>query len=110
MQSQLFTAVWIRYPESDKKRRIYLWLERSRAFWKKLLLTWVFKNDSESFLRMTVKNDSESFLKMTRQGYGNAMTQREKNVLKQKTKPQRLGCIVKLKSLGLQEWGCWKDW
>lgn len=51
-----------------------------KSLWKKLHLTWVFKNDSESFLRMTVKNDSESFLKMTRQGYGNAMTQREKKM------------------------------
>ena len=50
---------------------------------------------------MTVKNDSESFLKMTRQGYGNAMTQREKkNVSKQKARPQRPKGTVKVKSLG----------
>lgn len=51
---------------------------------------------------MTVKNDSESFLKMTRQGYGNAMTQRKKkNVLKQKTRPQRPKGTGKVKSLGI---------
>lgn len=40
-------------------------------------LTWVFKNDSESFLIVTIKNDSK-FLKMTRQGYANTRTLKEK--------------------------------
>ena len=78
MQLQPFIAVWIRHP-GNQRERIYLSLERSGTLWEKLHLTWVFRNDSELFLRLTVKNDSE-FLKMTRQGYTNAMTQMEKKM------------------------------
>lgn len=82
--------------EGQEKKNLPMTWE-VKSLWMKLHLTWVFKNDSESFLRMTQSHSYKWLDKVMEMPW----QRRGKNVLKEKTRPQWPKCIVKVKSLGI---------